>query len=537
MSRELSEGEVFARDYRIVRPLAEGGMGRVYVAEQISTGRQRALKVMLPRLAADAPSVARFVQEARVASRIESEHVVEVIGAGVDEETRMPWLAMELLQGETLAEAVERRGPLPRPDALEVMEQLCHALGAAHRAGLVHRDLKPENVFLARARRPGVAFTLKVLDFGIAKFLQEAKTAATATGAMGTPLWMAPEQAEARGKIGPATDVWALGLIAYFAITGRCYWRVASVPEASIGALLKEIVIDPIEPATTRAAEAGLALPEGFDAWFARCVHRDATARWRDAGSVMDQLRSVLAAPDAVPAATRTPVHATGPAAAPSLPVASAGPAVTPARSTSPADASTGAPRWAIAALVATALAVGAIVAIALAGGNRPARAPEIATPVRVGLAIDSGPPGAGPAPTGSPDQRALATSTPAPRLDAPARGRPRAGRAHAAESEPREPAPREPPDRPVEPAGQYTDRELAQVFWRARADLQQCVAGHAGRLSATLRIDPDGTVAAADVSGIAGEPRDCAVAQLRALRFPPFSGAPRRVRRSFELH
>src|SRR6516225_9370983 len=99
---ELREGAVFAGDFRVVRPLSKGGMGTVYVVEQLSTGSLRALKLMLPELAQNESFRARFAQEARVGSRIESDHVVQVIGAGVDAETGSPWLAMELLKGETL---------------------------------------------------------------------------------------------------------------------------------------------------------------------------------------------------------------------------------------------------------------------------------------------------------------------------------------------------------------------------------------------------------------------------------------------------
>lgn len=171
----LQPGSVFAGDFRIERALAMGGMGAVYVAEQLSTGRKRALKLLLPSLVESERSRERFEQEARVASRIASDHVVEVVSAGVDPASGAPWLAMELLEGETLAGRVERAGPLPPAETLEVMRQLCHALGAAHASGLVHRDIKPENLFLARPRRDGVPFTLKILDFGIAKLTEDVR--------------------------------------------------------------------------------------------------------------------------------------------------------------------------------------------------------------------------------------------------------------------------------------------------------------------------------------------------------------------------
>ncbi|MEI8259648.1 MAG: serine/threonine-protein kinase, partial [Deltaproteobacteria bacterium] len=143
---KLQPGSVFATEYRIVGQLDEGGMGLLYRAEQLSTGEERALKVLKPALLADGVSRERFSQEATIGANIPSDHVVKVIGAGIDDETGIPWIAMELLRGDNLQRVVRARGPLAHRDALEILAQLCHALGAAHREGIVHRDLKPENV-------------------------------------------------------------------------------------------------------------------------------------------------------------------------------------------------------------------------------------------------------------------------------------------------------------------------------------------------------------------------------------------------------
>ncbi len=177
----LVPGELFAGDFEVQRALAKGGMGAVYVVRQRSTGRVRALKTMLPSAFQDDSLRARFVREATVSSRIESDHVVEVISAGVDPATALPWISMELLAGADLGAVLKKRGSPPMGEAAEVFLQLGHALAAAHRAGVVHRDLKPENVFLAEPRTAGVPFTVKVLDFGIAKVLQESLTSGTST--------------------------------------------------------------------------------------------------------------------------------------------------------------------------------------------------------------------------------------------------------------------------------------------------------------------------------------------------------------------
>jgi len=300
----LAPGTVFARDYRIVSPLGQGGMGSLYVVEQIATGKRRALKLMHPTLVSEAEHRERFVREAQVGARIASEHVVEVTAAGVDDESGLPYIVMELLEGETLQSYVKRRAFLPPAELALVFQQLCHAMMAAHAAGIVHRDLKPENVFLALSRRAGGApFVVKVLDFGIAKLAAEAGTRGT-TGAMGSPLWMAPEQTE-RGTITPAADVWALGLIAYFALTGTVFWRSARDPQTTIAQVLREIVLEPIPAATIRANELGLLdrLPPGFDRFFAQSVARDPSARFRDATAFWTAMMSLLEATGATMAA------------------------------------------------------------------------------------------------------------------------------------------------------------------------------------------------------------------------------------------
>ncbi len=304
---QLSPGTVFARDFRVVRHLAAGGMGAVYVVEQVSTQRPRALKIMLPDLVREPKARERFMQEATVSARIRSDHVVEVVGAGVEETTGTPWIAMELLEGEELADTMRRRRVLPPAEVMEVYRQLCHGLGAAHRAGLVHRDLKPENIFMCAARREGVSFTVKILDFGIAKVVGESRTSAASTSAIGSPLWMAPEQAD-QGMIRPATDVWALGLIAYHLLTGSYYWRTANTENFVFPALLKEVYMDPIEPASARAASYGLAqlLPAGFDAWFAQCVVRDPAQRFHDASQALAALLPILGAAAGVPVSVAT---------------------------------------------------------------------------------------------------------------------------------------------------------------------------------------------------------------------------------------
>jgi serine/threonine protein kinase len=311
----LTPGHVFAGQFRVVRPLAAGGMGAVYVVEQLSTGKQRALKLMLPLAIADGER--RFAQEARTSSLIPSEHVVDVIDAGVDESTGVPWLAMELLSGESLEQYLERRGYLAAPEVFDILQQFCHALVAAHDLGVVHRDLKPDNLFLSKSRTGMSSSVLvKVLDFGLAKVVDRASRN---TAANGTPLWMAPEQTEIDAPISCAADVWALGLIAFRMLSGAHYWRSASL---GLQPLLRELLIEPLDPASVRAREVGQAeLPPGFDAWFARAVAREPTDRFQHAREAWLELAPLLgrAAPVSVPPFSGQPVAASE---APVAPVA-----------------------------------------------------------------------------------------------------------------------------------------------------------------------------------------------------------------------
>ncbi len=357
----LLAGTVVGGDFVVERPLDEGGMGAVFVATQRSTGKKRALKLMHRELLRDPLFVKRFEQEAKVGAQIASDHVVETVAAGVDLAIGLPYLVMELLEGEDLRTRIDTHGAISVPEAAEILEQLAHGLGAAHAASIVHRDLKPENVFLARTRRAGAgSVTVKLLDFGIARLAAEAATRSTRS-AVGSPLWMAPEQTQP-GAISPAADVWALGLVAYEMLTGRHFWRSAADDTATTAQLLREVVLDPIPPASVRADEQGVAqrVPPGFDAWFARCLAREPAARFANAGVAWSALAPVLsptagrpsgrqrtAFGDTVDVASSDPA-ATGdagrvvvpaPSAAP-FRVASSPPAVAPAQSAPPFPAS-----------------------------------------------------------------------------------------------------------------------------------------------------------------------------------------------------
>jgi eukaryotic-like serine/threonine-protein kinase len=268
-------------------------MGSVYVVEHVHTGEQLALKVLLSQVGASQEHIERFKREARASAVIKSEHVVRVTDSDVAPELNgAPFLVMELLEGqdlETLTESTQ--GPIAPSIVLDWLRQVARALDKAHSFGLVHRDLKPENLFLTR-REDGSPL-VKILDYGLVKMVENAGQ--TATGEiLGTPRYMAPEQA--RGdveQIGPGTDRWALGLIAYKLLTGEEYWNAKTVHH-----LLAQIVYEEVAPPSSRGSRLGA----GFDRWFLTACHRDPSARFSSAAEQVEALADALGAPSIAPA-------------------------------------------------------------------------------------------------------------------------------------------------------------------------------------------------------------------------------------------
>ncbi len=216
----LQPGSVLGGKYRLIDRLGEGGMGSVWVAENSSIrGSEVALKVLHAHFSSDHEAVRRFRQEAEAAFRIGHPNIVKVFDYGVSDDGS-PYLVMERLQGESLAERLTREEKLPPNDAVDVVVKVLYALEAAHEKDILHRDLKPENIFLARG---GETIEPKILDFGVSKFLGDdaERVKMTRTGALiGTPAYMAPEQAMGLATVDLRADVWAMGVILYELITG-----------------------------------------------------------------------------------------------------------------------------------------------------------------------------------------------------------------------------------------------------------------------------------------------------------------------------
>ncbi len=275
-------------------------MGAVYVARHLATENQVALKVLHPHVVGTSGTLDKFMLEARVAARVRSEHIVQVLDAGIDKATNTPFLVMELLDGETLEDHVQHHGPLPPDRVVRYLAQVASALDKAHgyvdddghARAIVHRDLKPENLFLSK--REDGSETVKILDFGIATL--SSATMKVSREIRGTPLFMAPEQIGGRAT-SPATDIWALGLIAFWLLTGRSYWAAAHREGAGIEALFAEVLTLPMPSAAQRATDLGTSLPSphAFNTWFSQCVHRDPTERFDRASDATQQLAAALA--------------------------------------------------------------------------------------------------------------------------------------------------------------------------------------------------------------------------------------------------
>jgi serine/threonine-protein kinase len=216
----LAVGTKLAGRYMIQERIGVGGMAQVYRGEHSTIARPVAIKVLSSDFVRTPAVVVRFLQEARAASQVAHENVVEVTDFGETDDGR-PFIVMELLEGESLAETMLAEGPLSWPRTQALLLQILAALGAAHERRVIHRDMKPGNCF--RIQRHGSADFIKVLDFGIAKVLREDGTGISLTAqgtVMGTPDYMSPEQCRGT-KVDPRADLYALGVMTYEMLTGR----------------------------------------------------------------------------------------------------------------------------------------------------------------------------------------------------------------------------------------------------------------------------------------------------------------------------
>ena len=268
--------------YRVLRPLDRGGMGTVFVAQQLNVERLVAIKVMHTDDALDQKMVARFRSEAQIISTLRHPNTLKLFDSGTLPDGRL-YLVTELLNGEPLSRVL-RRGPLSVARTLELVREICHSLAEAHSRGVIHRDLKPGNIFLERV---GAQEVVKVLDFGIAKVSaapgRDGQETARGT-LMGTPAYLSPEQAYGR-PVGPRTDLYSLGVVAYQCLTGKLPF--GGEPISQIAAHAE----DP--PPTFKAIGALQPVPAEVEAWVMRLLAKDPEERPQDASALIAELEAL----------------------------------------------------------------------------------------------------------------------------------------------------------------------------------------------------------------------------------------------------
>jgi eukaryotic-like serine/threonine-protein kinase len=358
----LKDGLTIGNQFRLVQQLGQGGMGTVWSAEDLRLGRPVAIKFLSHAFLNDQQARNRFAREPRLASKIRSPHVVQVYSEGTTEDD-VPYLVMELLEGEDLATRIAREGPCSLAEAGAIVEQVCRALGRAHREGLVHRDIKPHNIFLS-AEGDGQVF-VKLLDFGIAKDVGSRITALTLSGeVVGSALYVSPEQLHEAASVGPSADIWSLGIVIYELISGQVPFEGRSLPE-----LFMRIV----EGQYTPVSQLGRGLPSALDGFFQQIIQRDPNSRFQSVDELAAAFARIVRA------------NSSGlllkPQTRRALPVAPAPPPISPL-SESPADEPTErVPKpWPRAVLMFVA-AVAIIAAAYLLRMRRPDELPEAVPP------------------------------------------------------------------------------------------------------------------------------------------------------------
>ena len=394
----VKAGEILAGKYRVERVLGTGAMGVVVAATHLGLGQLVALKFMLPSRAASKEQTERFLREAKVAVKLRSQHSARVLDVGVLD-TGAPYLVMELLEGRDLAALVESGAPIAVADAVEYLLHVCEAMGEAHASGIVHRDLKPANLFLTTDT--GGAPCVKVLDFGVSK-LTGAEMALTGTvQALGSPLYMSPEQMQAARDVDGRSDIWSLGVVLFELLGGRTPFHAETLPELCTKVFFGE----PLQLASLRPD-----VPAALVAVILGCLEKDRARRFQNVAALAAALAPFasprariyvdrVAAIQSVDVAVSRPTDVLPPA--PLAPFAPLAPPAPPDRTgvrtvslaSMPAIAETSAVassvplaapprrRAGLLALVLAALAITALAAAYFGLRSRAVEGPSIATP------------------------------------------------------------------------------------------------------------------------------------------------------------
>jgi serine/threonine-protein kinase len=282
----LGAGTVLGDRYQLVEPCGAGAMGSVWRARHVELGTSVAIKFLHPEIADTKDGLTRFEREARLAARLAEKcrYIAKVIDYGVAPELG-PYLAMEMLEGEELADRLKREKQIPLAVVAVIVQQLCRALEVSHKAGIVHRDVKPQNVFLARPHTNMTVF-VKLMDFGVAKLMEAegSQEGLTRVGTVvGTPAYMSPEQLLAQ-RVDARSDLWSVAALVYRIVTGDLPFGSGTLQEMSV----RIVTLDPKPP-----SEIVPGLPRAFDAWIAKGLAKSADDRFQTAQELSDALMEV----------------------------------------------------------------------------------------------------------------------------------------------------------------------------------------------------------------------------------------------------
>ncbi|HZF52515.1 MAG TPA: serine/threonine-protein kinase [Polyangiaceae bacterium] len=287
-------GQTLDGKYRIEKPLGGGAMGMVYEAVEVATGARVAVKLITAEGAQSEVLLQRFQREAKACEAAPSRHIVRVLAAEREAASGLPYMVMDYLEGEDLEALVQRLGPLPPDLALRVAAQACEGLIVAHAGGVIHRDIKPANLFLARE---GAERVVKIVDFGLAKVRMEDAAAPdsriTRTGSLlGSPLYMAPEQARGAKDVDARADLWSLGVVLYEALAGRTPFDNCES--------LSELTVAICTQAPPPLVEVAPWVPPEVAAVAHGALRSNLAERYVNAWSMLAAIRSLLPSGDAI---------------------------------------------------------------------------------------------------------------------------------------------------------------------------------------------------------------------------------------------